>query len=322
MSLSEVLTGWSVPALEPDDPPLKRYSTTADILSYQRCRRQYGFFKVRGFCSATVTQFYFGTLVHDVLDRINRNYRLDQTLPDFEGVKTLVAEAHDRLVRSGIRTYNARQQQQNAVTFINRFMILIGPHFFPNVKETEYRLERILQTPQDREYILDGVVDVLSGAVSHCLGLPFHTTEDDIEIWDYKSGKKPENGSNLMQSYEYQMKVYAELYRQQTNSYPARCSLIFVGELGEDEIWEGTTPSLHAFPGLIYSIEPDEMEIQGAMDNFHATVEEIENELGLPYGEQWQPPDHDVDEQTCAACELRYRCDGLRQANHQLNEPL
>src|SRR5690349_658771 len=108
MTLTTILTGWQTPARSAE-PHIRRYSTTGDILSYKRCRRQYGFFGVRGFSGATNTQRYFGTLVHDVLDQINRDYRHDPTmsLPDEDQVGILVDQAHDRLIRSGVRPFNA-----------------------------------------------------------------------------------------------------------------------------------------------------------------------------------------------------------------------
>lgn len=321
MSLKTLLAGWSVPPTVATSH-IRKYSTTGDILSFKRCRRQYGFFGVRGFASATATQRYFGTLVHDVLDQINRDYRHDPgaALPDEQEITQLVAEAHDRLIRSGVRPYNSTQQQETAAKLIYRFVVLIGPHFFPHVQQTEYRIERALRTAAGRDYVLDGVVDVLSGAVSHSLQLNFSTDSDDVEIWDYKSGKRPEKEE--LRDYEYQMRVYAELYRQQTGEYPARSVLAFIGELGDDTRWAAAQSNLRAFPNLIYTIHPSPKHIQSAMDDFNQTVEAIEAERSKPYGEQWLPPAHRVDIKTCEACELRYSCSNFADAQRQRGEPL
>jgi putative RecB family exonuclease len=207
-----------------------------------------------------------------------------------------------------VRAYNPADQKARAAKLIYRFVVLIGPHFFPNVKETEYQLKRVLQTPTGRDYSLRGVVDVLSGAVSHSLGLPYSTEADDIEIWDYKSGEMPDKSSLEMKSYEYQMRVYAELYRQQTGDYPARCVLVFVGELGNDKWWIAAAQDPTKFPKLIYPIHPVPRHVQQAVDNFHQTVEDIEVERAKPYEQQWLAPIHPVDKQTCEACELRFNC--------------
>ena len=321
MSIKSLLKGWSVPE-STEETHIRRYSTTGDILAFKRCRRQYGHFSVRGFSSATATTRYFGTLVHDVLDQINRDYRLDPTLPDAAQVEELVTQAHDRLIRSGVRTYNPQQQQERAARLIHRFVRLVGHRFFPHVEQTEYRLERALKTHTERAYVLDGVVDVLSGAVSHDLGLPFSTEPDDVEIWDYKSGHMPDKGSREMRDYEYQMRVYAELYRQQTGTYPARCALVFVGELSDDDRWDDSAPDLGMFPRLIYTIHPNPSHIETALSDFHQTVEDIEAERTMPYFEQWEAPTYPPDTQTCEACELRFNCSSFPRGAGQRSEPL
>lgn len=323
MTIITLLDGWTVPTVE-KAAHIRKYSTTGDILSFKRCRRQYGYFGVRGFSSATATQRYFGTLVHDVLDRIHRDHRARPAaaLPDENAIADLVAAAHDRLIRSGVRPYNAKQQQERAAKLIFRFVASVGPHFFPHVQQTEYRLERALKTPGGRDYVLDGVVDVLSGAVSHALRLPVSTDPDDIEIWDYKSGRMPEQGSVELQDYTYQMRVYAELYRQQTGEYPARCVLVFVGELGDDRRWENSDGVARRFPDLFYIVQPSPSHIRRAMEDFHTTVEAIEAERAKPFSHQWAPPSHRVDAATCEACEIRYSCGSFGDAARQRAEPL
>ncbi len=323
MSIKTLLNGWTTPATA-KTVHIRKYSTTADILSFKRCRRQYGYFGVRGFSSATATQRYFGTLVHDVLDRIHRNYRDNPGagLPNQNAIATLVAEAHDRLIRSGVRPYNSRQQQERATTLISRFVSSVGPHFFPHVRQTEYRLERALQTHTGRDYVLDGVVDVLSGSVSHALHLPVSTDPDDIEIWDYKSGQMPEQGSRELTDYTYQMRVYAELYRQQTGEYPARCVLVFVGELGDDKRWALSGGVARNFPALFYIVQPNPNHIQKAMRDFHETVETSELERTRPFANQWAAREHKVDDSTCEACEIRYSCKSFKDATRQRGEPL
>ncbi|MBZ4418755.1 PD-(D/E)XK nuclease family protein [Myxococcus sp. RHSTA-1-4] len=325
MSLKSLLPGWTVPLVK-NEVRIRSYSTTADVLAFRRCRRQYGYFGVRGFSSATSTQLYFGTLVHDVLDRITRDRRAAPTraLPSEEEIQQLVQEAHDRLIRSGVRTFNAPLMREKAARLIHRFVHLVGEAFFPHIRQTEYRLERALKTPQGRDYILQGVVDILAGAVSHALGLNFPTSEVDEEIWDYKSGRMPAKGASELVDYEYQMQVYAELYRQQTGHFPARAVLIFLGELDDDELWKlalkGKGPGV--FPRLFYPLHPSPVRVKAAMQDFHNTVELIEEERAKPYEKQWAAPSHSVEEQTCEACDIRFRCSSFPQASKQRRDAL
>lgn len=321
MSIINSLPGWATPPLE-SDVSIHMYSTVGDVLAYQRCRRQYGHFSVRGFNSPAATQRYFGTLMHDVLDQITRDFRLSGELPDEAGVKAKVLLAHNRLIRSGVRAFNARFQRDRASLLIYRFVQLFGAPFFDNIQQTEYRLSRALNTHTGRDYILEGIVDVLSGAVSHALKLPYSTEPDDVEIWDYKSGKVPEQGSRELESYKYQMRVYAELYRQQTGQLPARAVLIFLGELADDQRWRLANGDPSLFPRLVLPVDPHPGRIADAVQNFNETVEEIEQERILPYGQQWQAPTHPVDEQTCRTCELHYNCAAYPQGRNERIIPL
>jgi putative RecB family exonuclease len=132
----------------------------------------------------------------------------------------------------------------------------------------------------------------------------------------------PDKSSQELKDYEYQMRVYAELYRQQTGDYPERAVLVFVGELGDDTRWQAAKLDTAIFPRLIYPIHPTERHIRTAVHDFHSTVEIIEAELVKPYAQQWQAPTHDVDRQTCEACELRYNCNNFPTGAKQRKEAL
>ena len=54
---------------------LPAYSITADILAYKTCPRQYGFFSHRGYIPAHNIQLWFGTIVHQVLEKIHLQYK-------------------------------------------------------------------------------------------------------------------------------------------------------------------------------------------------------------------------------------------------------
>lgn len=310
MSPLPTLTGWVRPNPR-QVRRVRRYSTTADILSFKRCPSQYGFFRVRRYESATATQLYFGTLAHDVLDQIHRDYIAGIPLPDAAQLEQLVLRAHDRLVRAGVRAYNAPQQRTLVIKLIGRFLEAFGEVFYRHVQETEYRLEQRMKfdSSTDEEYILEGVVDVLTGAVCHDLGIMnIATNDDDVEIWDYKSGKRPAAGSPQLQDYIYQMRVYAELYRRQSGQLPDRCVLVFLGELGDDETWQSNRQRL--LRESVFFVDPIERRIDEAIADFNQTVQQIERVRDQPYPLQWQPPriNEEIDEDTCAACDLRYNC--------------
>lgn len=301
--------GWTTPKIKREEH-IRRYSTTSDILAYKRCSRQYGMFNVRHFPPAHDTQAYFGTLTHDVMDAINREYRATGALPERTGIEQMVEQAHERLWRSGVRPYNSVAQRRRVILLIERFLKLTGEAFFKNVRETEYELEHAMTTHKGRDYVLHGIVDVLAGSISNDLGLSYSTNPADVEIWDYKSGRQPEKNEATLHDYEYQMRMYAEMYRLRTGSFPARCVLVFMGELADEDAHAFAKGRASHFPKLFYPIDPNPDKIAAVEGDFHQTVENIEDDRAKPYEHQWAPPPSGSDAQTCAACDLRYNCAG------------
>ena len=66
-------TSVNVPPQRPR-PVRPRFSLTSDIISYRRCRRQYGYFGNDGYVPAQTLQVFYGTVIHQVLDRCHRHY--------------------------------------------------------------------------------------------------------------------------------------------------------------------------------------------------------------------------------------------------------
>ena len=68
----------------PHNPPTqsrRRYSVTADILAYQQCSIQYGAFAARRYEPALVVQLFYGTVIHQVLDRAHAHFRGELGVP-------------------------------------------------------------------------------------------------------------------------------------------------------------------------------------------------------------------------------------------------
>lgn len=323
MSFTDLLKaqGWVTPTVRPEER-IRKYSTTGDILAFKRCRRQYGMFGVRGFAPSSDTQAYFGTLAHDVLDAVTREYRATGTVPTEADIQVVIEQAHDRLWRSGVRPYNAKWQRERVALLITRFVELVGDKFFKHVQETEYQLERAMTTPQGQGYVLTGVVDVLAGAVCEDLELPFPTHRDDVEIWDYKSGSRPPKGDKTLEDYVFQMRMYAHIYELRTGRPPARCVLVFLGELGDESSYKAARGEAARFPGLFYPVHPDPSRMHEVETDFHNTVEAIEGERAKPYAAQWAAPTTPVDEQTCVVCDLNCNCGAYPTGAKKRSEPL
>jgi hypothetical protein len=71
--MTKAFKGISVPLLN-NTVVKRRYSVTQDVVSFRRCARQYGAFNIHKYAPAQQTQTYFGTIIHQVLDRCHAHY--------------------------------------------------------------------------------------------------------------------------------------------------------------------------------------------------------------------------------------------------------
>jgi hypothetical protein len=298
-------------------PIRRRYSVTADILSYQRCPRQYGYFKVHSYEPAHSVQVYFGTIIHQVLDRAHAHYKglydpaTAGQIPTDGDIEEYFTEVDSALRSRGIRAIN-KDLRNLACELIKRFNQLEGPTLYPRVRETEHPIQA-----DQGSYILHGTVDVLADPE---IGEP---TYDQMEIWDYKGTKFPdpsvsnprqaELNHRRLQMYEFQMYVYAELYRARNGVYPAKAVLYFLNELND-----GPRP-IRRPSNALYEVVFDQEVIQQALDNFEAIVDVIEQSRDL---DQWPapPPTQDPGKETCDICDIRWSCP-LKRGKYPMRYP-
>lgn len=286
---------------DPPTPTRPRFSLTSDIVSFRKCRRQYGYFGDEGFVPARAVQVYFGQMIHQVLDRCHRHYSglfgfPPGAFPTDGDVDSYYDEVDQALRAHGVRPASPIVEAQ-ARQVLKTFNALEGPVLYPRVIDTEYRLE------SDRnQYVLRGVVDVLAGDDT---GNP--------EIWDYKGTDMPPLTSRAMRDYEWQMSVYAELYRAKTGGYPARAVLYFLNEL---KVREGDPPitlrpmrAAHVVDFLRDGVDPDGTPtlVRQGLQAFDVTVQDI---LACRAVRQWDAPAApDVpDDKTCDICDIRWNC--------------
>ena len=279
----------------------RRYSVTADILAYQQCSIQYGAFAVRQYEPALAVQLFYGTVIHQVLDRAHRHFKgeLDApagTFPTDDDINGYFKEVENALRAKGIRAVNNVREQ--ALKVLQRFNSLEGPVLYPRIFDTECRL----QTDKDA-YILHGNVDVLL------------VSDDDssngVEIWDYKGSSRPSLSAPDYQRYVFQMQVYADLYREKTGETPTKAVLYFLNELAS-----GPEPQSRPANALL-EVTLDPVSVQQALNSFEQTVNHIESCRASMY---WPDPVVEPSEPTCDACDLRWNCDAA--ASFGRNYPL
>lgn len=312
--------------LGPPKPPniKRRFSVTADVVAFRKCARQYGAFKVHSYAPAFQTTIYFGTLVHQVLDRCHNHFHgmIDPakagTLPDdgkvltrdqisawFDALDQAVRDGNpqpapptemlhyfmevERGLRSrGIRPVS-RDLRVKAAVILQNFNAIEGPKLYPRVLDTEYRLQADQQS-----HILHGVVDLL---VEH---EGAGTDPQDCELWDYKGVDPLKLTKSDWETYRFQMRVYARLYQLKHGVFPKRARLYFVNMLDLDKL-PATTPA-----NAVFDVSLGDPEVGAAEMAFKDTVTDIE---AARLADTWTPPaKSDISEQTCAICDLRWDC--------------
>jgi hypothetical protein len=276
----------------PHNPPAQsqhRYSVTADILAYQQCSIQYGAFVARRYEPALVVQLFYGTIIHQVLDRAHAHYRGDLgapagSLPTDADIEGYFTEVENALVARRIRAVQSVRDQAKRI--LKRFNSLEGPTLYPRIVDTECRLQA-----NQGQYILHGNVDVL---IASDVG-----GSDAVEIWDYKGASKPSLGDADYQRYVFQMQVYADLYRQKTGQVPAKAILYFLNELS-------TNPAPQIRPvNALLEVSLDPAAVQQALSSFGETVQHIE---ACRTTRSWPSPPVAPSLATCNACDLRWNC--------------
>jgi len=277
----------------------RRYSVTGDILSYKRCPRLYSSQAERGFSPAQPSQRYFGTIIHEVLDKAHIYYagKLDpkfkDKVPDDDTITLFFNQVDNALRAHGIRPFSPKLSLY-VLDLIKKFNRIEGPSLYPRVIDTEYRLQN-----DQGDYILHGVVDVLAS----------NTKATDptrkIEIWDYKGMKRPKDsttfGKRILADYTYQMQVYAMLYKFRSGSYPSKAVIYFVGELKDANLTSAPRSA-------VMEIKLDPNEMKHALDDFDLTVKKIQDSRTL---NKWDPPDDGsvtAGKETCDACDIRFSC--------------
>lgn len=282
---------------KPSNANRPRYSLTSDILSFRHCSYQYGHFGNDGFVPALAAQMFFGTVIHQVLDRCHRHYwgllpgSKQGSLATPAEVESYFLEVENALKSHGVRAPKAAVRDR-ALEVLQLFHKVEGPDLYPRIHDTEFRLE----SDQD-EYLLRGVVDLLVNDQQK------KNDPGAREIWDYKGSSMPGLSSKEMKDYEWQMCVYAELYRLKSGVLPSRAVLYFLNELQSGD----TKRPLRA----VHVVEFTEVKLKEAMSEFDKTAKAIS---ACKQAKTWPLPDERPDEKTCDICDLRWQCPKVKGA--------
>lgn len=281
----------------------KQYSVTGDILQFLLCRRQYGFFAVRGYHPSTLTQYWFGTIMHQVLDKLHLQYfgrfgsKKQGVIPSDDDVEFYFKQIMESLRTKGIRAIN-EDNRTKALKLLKIFNRLEGPDLYKNVLDTECTLQDDVG-----DYSLNGKVDLIKD-VSVGKGLKGYNS---VEIWDYKGSTFPDistsGGQKILEQYTSQMLAYAHLYKLKEGKYPIKCVLYFMNELDTNpEPTKRLTKAIHEIDirNPIFR-----REIDRTLLTFSDVVKNIEKYKEM---DQWEAPNDLPDKKTCNICSIRWDC--------------
>jgi putative RecB family exonuclease len=295
---------------KPEVQTLPRFSLTADIVAYRRCPRQYGFFVEKGFVPAHTVQIFYGTILHEVLDRAHHHFRgfddpsTKGKVPSEQDIERYFSEVENSLKARGIRAINSNLRDQ-ALDVLKRFNKIEGPLLYPLVIDTEHRVRGTRG-----DYLMEGVVDVLIGPDADPINPP--TDPSKWEIWDYKGQKRPKEGSDL-QSYVYQMQVYCALYKIKNRCLPQAAKLYFLNEL------RSATTSRPS--SAVMEIPISDAEIDTALNEFDKTAEGIKKSIDELKWDAPTPERAKEMEDTCTICDLRWSCSAWKSKPFSMQYP-
>jgi len=219
-------------------------------------------------------------------------------------------EVEQALRAHGVRPASPVVAEQ-AKQVLKTFNTVEGPTLYPLVVDTEYRLES-----ERTNFVLRGVVDVLAA-----------DTKGGREIWDYKGTDKPPLSSSSMRDFEWQMSVYAELYKVKAGHYPTRAVLYFLNELktkpGDPQIIKRPKPAVHIVDFMREGVEADGTPtlVKQGLDAFDATSAEI---MVCKQTRQWDAPTGpDIpDDKTCDICDIRWNCTAHAGGKYKVRMPI
>jgi len=130
-----------------------------------------------------------------------------------------------------------------------------------------------------------------------------------------------------MRDYEWQMSVYAQLYKVKTGHYPRRAVLYFLNELkpkpNQPPIIVRPLPAVHVVDFMRAGTQADGTPtlVQQALIAFDITAADI---VTCKQAQSWAAPSGTAipDDKTCDICDIRWNCPSHPAGKYQVRMPL
>ncbi len=249
-------------------PPKPRYGFTTHVQMYAICPRRYQYFHEYHFMPSHSVEAFFGLLIHQTMERIHR-YAHDRNLEtlDEQRMRGIFEKTYQFLLCSSMRPIDEGRKEQ-AFRLVLHY-VYSNQQEMRRIEETElgFRVE------QD-QYVLVGQIDLLLRG------------QNGLELLDFKTMPRPENGSANLSFYQQQLYLYAYAIQKRRGQLPSRLVLYWMAEERKEDAL---------------------MEIPYQEDDVQRTIRYLDNIVAKIQQQQFTiitPPDPGI----CKMCDVRHLC--------------
>ena len=227
-------------------PPKKSYSFTGDLKVYETCPRQYEMYKFLEFAPSRAVMIFFGLLVHQTIEDIHRHQLEGKGhLVDEELIRQRFEFNYKYLLLKETRQIGQEQKEVALTQVLN---------YWRNNQDT---IAKVIETEVDvtlekDTYILNGAIDLVRG------------DDDELEVLDFKSQKRPTDGDAYIETYYKQLCIYAHILQERRGIVPKRLVIYWTAE-------EKLSDAVMEFP-----YNPN--DVANAMSHFGNVVSEIQRQ--------------------------------------------
>lgn len=308
-----------------------RLSLTSDVLDFRKCNRKYGMNKIRGFSGSSPTAEFVGTFAHRGMEKAWQLFQQEHCPPTKQEMISALEKIRQDLLDEGRSPHSWPAVLHAGFQILRMTATMDELELFESIVDSERTLRK-----GEEKFVLEGVVDLIL------------EESEGLILWDFKSAQDPRRSlinpdatnrsqrasKQQLDDYSLQLRLYHYLCESVLEEVPARCELIFLGELGRAEIdfsdydnledaWYATTPtpiskeewdnqrentSEDNNKGLFYSVSNDKSDISDAITEFEQTAQDI---LHCRDADKWSAPIKSElpSKQTCDDCDFLESCE-------------
>jgi len=237
--------------------PKKTYSLTRHINVFEVCPRQYQLYREYEFSPSRSAATTFGTLVHQTIEDIHKIV-LEGKIGDItnEAIRdTWFEYNYQNLMSCGMRPLSTER----------KYAAL--DHILDYFNQNYDNLQRIIQTEVDVSVEKSGYI--LAGRIDLLLGI-----DGNLEVLDFKTRSKPEEGDPVLQYVYLQLCIYAHILKERYGKNPSRFYIYWTAEpdrnnalvkfrLSENDIQS----SVNYFDSIVEIIKKKDFEVRKTPDS-------------------------------------------------------